>query len=195
MNLRRLLRADAIAWAAALVLLIFTAVDWYSTEQGEQARREERLSQPQGALAGQVARERREDARIAAEEEERNAWQVDGAVDIVLLAAILATSALAVAAGVLRAAGRRFEPPFTPSGLTAGAAGVAILLLCYRLVQQPNFDDATVIKAGAPLALAVLGVLALASVRALRAEEAGTAWKELPASAEAEDGEPSTAAP
>jgi hypothetical protein len=194
-NLRRLLRADAIAWAAALVLLLFTAVDWYSTLEGEEARRLEGLSQPQGGAAGEVERQVREEARLAAEEQERNAWQADAAIDVLILAALLATAGLAVAAGVLRARGRRYEPPLTPSALTAGAAGLAMLLLIYRLIQQPGVDDVTTIGPGVPLALAALGVVALAAVIALRAEEAGRAWKELPSEPAEPDGSQSRAEP
>ena len=89
---------------------------------------------------------------------------------------LLATVVLALAAAYLRAAGKRFEPPVTPSALAALAAVVAGL--AGGLPDHPGagFDDATVVKAGAPLALIVLGVIALAGRAAVRAEEAGTAW-------------------
>ena len=91
---------------------------------------------------------------------------------------LLATVVLALAAAYLRAAGKRFDPPVTPSALAALSAVVAGLLVAYRILQEPGFDDATVVKAGAPLALVVLGVIALAGRAAVRAEEAGTAWDE-----------------
>jgi hypothetical protein len=175
----RLLRADVIAAVAALVLLFVMAMDWYSTAAGDEARRIESLADPgSGALGGEPERKVQEDASIAAEEAERNAWQVDGAIDRVLLGFLLATVVLALAAAYLRAAGRRFSPPTTPSALAALAAVVAGLLVAYRIIQEPGFDDATVVKPGAPLALVVLGVIALAGRAAVREEEAGTAWAE-----------------
>lgn len=178
MTYSRLLRADVIAALAAFALLFVMAMDWYSTAAGEEARRIESISDPQGALGGEPERRVQEDASIAAEEQEKNAWQVSGAIDRVLLVMLLATVVLALAAAYLRAAGRRFDPPVTPSALAALSAVVAGLLGAYRILQEPGFDDATVVKAGAPLALVVLGVIALAGRAAVRAEEAGTAWDE-----------------
>ena len=192
MNYTRLLRADVIAALAAFALLFVMAMDWYSTAAGDEARRIESLADPgSGALSGEPERRVQEDASIAAEEEEKNAWQATGAIDRVLLVFLLATAVLALAAAYLRAAGKRFSPPATPSALAALAAVVAGLLVAYRIIQEPGFDDATVVKAGAPLALVVLGLIALAARVAVRAEEAGTAWGE----ATAEDGQAPPHAP
>jgi hypothetical protein len=174
----RLLRADAVAMIAALALLFVMAVDWYSTALGEEARRQEKLAQPQGAAGGEVERRIDEDAPVVAENAERNAWQVDGAIDRLILFGLLTTIVLAVGAAYARAAGRRFEPPITPSALAAVSAAVTALLIAYRIIQEPGFDEATVVKAGAPLALIVLAVIALACRSALTQEEAGTAWRE-----------------
>ena len=177
MNYSRLLRADVIAAVAAFVLLFVMAMDWYSTAAGEEARRIESLADPQGsALGGEPERKVQEDASIAAEEAEMNAWQATGAIDRVLLVLLLATAFLTLAAAYLRAWGKRFSPPTTPSALAALAAVAAGLLVAYRIIQEPGFDEATVVKAGAPLALIVLGVIALAARAAVRAEAAGTAW-------------------
>ncbi len=83
---------------------------------------------------------------------------------------------LAVAGAWLRAAGRRFEPPSSPATATAVVATVTGLLVAYRIIQEPGFDETTTVQAGAPLALIVLGVVALASRESMRREEAGTAW-------------------
>ena len=109
------------------------ALDWYSTVAGKEARRIEVLSQPSGA-AGQVEREVRETARFAAEGAERNAWQVTGAVDRIILLGLLATVLLALGAAYLRAAGKRFRPPSTPSALAAVAA---VRGQAGRLADQP----------------------------------------------------------
>jgi hypothetical protein len=176
----RLLRADAVAMVAALALLFVMALDWYSTNLGEEARRQERLAQPHGATGGEIAREVKRDGRVIGEGEEANAWQLDGAIDRLILLGLLATVVLAVGAAYLRAAGRRFEPPLTPSALAAVTATTTALLIAYRIIQEPGFDERTVVKSGAPLSLIVLAVIALACRSALSQEEAGTAWRELP---------------
>jgi uncharacterized integral membrane protein len=177
-NYSRLLRADVIAAVAAFALLFVMAMDWYSTAAGDEARRIESLTDPgSGALSGEPDRAVQEQASVKGEEEEKNAWQASGAIDRVLLVLLLAAAVLALAAAYLRAAGKRFSLPVTPSALAALAAVVAGLLVAYRIIQEPGFDEATVVKPGAPLALVVLGVIALAARAAVRAEEAGTAWE------------------
>ena len=178
MNLERLLRADIVAGVAALALLFVMATDWYSTNIGNEARRIEQLSEPQGGAGGQLERENREDARLAAEQEERNAWQESGTIDRAILLGLLATVILALASAVLRAAGRRFEPPGTPTTATAMAATLTALLVAYRTIQEPGFDEATTIESGAPLAIIVLAVIALACRSAMEAEADGSAWLE-----------------
>ena len=100
------------------------------------------------------------------------------AIDRVILLALLVTVGLAIAAAFFRAAGRKFEPPWTPSALAALAAVVSALLVTYRIVQEPGIDEFNTVKAGAPLAVIVLGVIALAAATAMRSEEAGTAFRE-----------------
>ena len=178
MTFERVLAADVVAMVAALGLLFVMAVDWYSTSAGDEARRIERFTKPQGALGGEVSRGVEERARASAEEEEKTAWQLTGAIDRVILAGLLATVVLALAAGFLRAGARRSEPPLTPSALAAVCACATALLIVYRLLQQPGLDAGTTVKPGAPLGIVVLGAIALACVGAARAEEAGTAWRE-----------------
>jgi hypothetical protein len=178
MSFERLRLFDWVALVAAIALLFVMALDWYSTPQGQEARRLEQQNQPRGALGGDVAREVQSEARLAANKAERNAWQADGGIDRLILVALLLTAGLGVAAAFFRAAGRRFEPPWTPSSLTALAAVVSALLVAYRMIQQPGLDEATTIQAGAPLALIVLAVLTFASGRGLRNEEQGTAFRE-----------------
>ena len=180
MTFARLLRADAVAMVAALVLLFVMALDWYGTTIGDEARRQEKLAQPQGGEGGQIERGVQEDARLIGEREENNAWQLDGLIDRVILFGLLATVVLAVGAAYLRAAARRFDPPLTPSALAAVTATVTGLLIAYRIIQEPGLDERTVVKSGAPLALVVLAVIALACRSAMAEEEAGTAWRELP---------------
>jgi hypothetical protein len=160
---------DWVAFVAALALLFVTAVDWYSTATGDEARRIEQLSQPDGALGGEVEREVQEDARIVAEGQEKNAWQVTGTIDRVILIGLLATAALGVLAAFAAAAGRAADSPIPPAGLAGIVAAATALLVVYRVVQEPGLDEGTTVKLGAPLALLVLGVLAFATAGSLRA--------------------------
>lgn len=185
MNFGRLLRADVIAAVAALVLLFVMALDWYSTVAGKEARRIQELSQPSGAAAGEVEREVQESARFAAEDAEKNAWQVSGGIDRIILLGLLATFLLAIGSAYLRAAGRRFDPPSTPSALAAVSATLTGVLVAYRSFQEPGLDEATTVESGLPLALVVLGVIALSCRAAMREEERGTAWPDEPVETDA----------
>ena len=181
MTFLRLTRGDLIAGVAALLLLLVMAMDWYGTKQGDEARRIQRLSEPeefQGPEGRQVSSDVGQRAEERAEAEERNAWQASAFVDRLLLVTMLAAIAWALLAAALRAAGRRTTPPLTPSALAAGAALLGALLVVYRLMQKPGFDEAATIKPGAPLGLLTLGLLAYGAASALQAEEEGTAWKE-----------------
>jgi hypothetical protein len=178
MTFERLRVADWVALAAALVLLLVMALDWYSTPMGREARRIQQQNPVHGALGGDVAREVQSEAQLAAQKAERNAWQANGGIDRVILVALLLTAGLGVAAAFFRAAGRRFEPPWTPSALAALGAVICALLVAYRIIQEPGADQVTTVQAGAPLAVAVLGALAFASAAGMRAEESGTEFRE-----------------
>jgi hypothetical protein len=174
MTFARLRLADWVALVAALALLFVTAADWYSTKGGEQARQLERTAPTRGEGV-EIA----EDASAAAEAEERNAWQADGGIDRLILVGMLGTAALGVYAAFMRAAGRRYERALSPAALTGLAASLTALLVLYRIVQEPGFDDLTTVQAGAPLALGVLGVVAFACAMGVRAEEEGTEFRKV----------------
>jgi len=170
----RLMRSDTVAMLAALILLFVMAMDWYSSTVGERAREIEKLSEPTGGVvADDTQRENQQSAREKAQGEEKNAWQVSGLIDRLILIGLLGTVVLAVGGAWLRAAGRRFEPPSTPATATAVVASVTGLLVVYRIIQEPGFDETTTVQAGAPLALVVLGVIALASRESMRREGQG----------------------
>ena len=173
MTFERLTRGDWIAWVAALALLISMALDWYGSERGDLARRVEETSEAGNPVTGEL----NEEARIVAEGQERNPFQADAAIDRILLVLLLASAALAFAAGVLRALGRRLEPPGTPSAAAAVAATLAALLIAYRIVQEPGLDSATTIKVGALVGLVSAAALAYGAATAMQAEQEGTAWK------------------
>ena len=87
---------------------------------------------------------------------------------------------MALAAAFFRAAGRRFDPPLTPSGLAAIASLLGALLVTYRIVQEPGIDAGSTVQSGAVLAVGALGLLALATALGLRNEESGEPFSELP---------------
>ena len=162
----------AIALVGALALLFVTAMDWYSTAQGDEARRIESITDnPSGAEAGEIDRRLNEEARFVAESEEKNAWQADGVIDRIILGLMLAAIALAVLTAIARAAGAKPTEGLGPGGLAALFATGAAVAVAYRIVQEPGLDAATHVKAGALLALLALGMIALGSAYALRADD------------------------
>jgi hypothetical protein len=168
LTFERLRIADWVVFVAALALLFTTAADWYSTQSGEEARRiQEQAQRDNGRSPGQVEREIEHDAGALAEAQERNAWQEDGLIDRVILIGLLATSALGVGAAFWRASGRGSDG-LGAFGLAGLVAFVTALLVLYRIVQEPGLDQITTVKAGAPLALGVLGVIAFGCATALR---------------------------
>jgi hypothetical protein len=169
----RLRLADWVVFIAALALLFTTAADWYSTESGEEARRIQENARPdQDRPSGQTETEVEREASALAESKERNAWQEDGTIDKVILVCLLLTAALGVLAGFWRASGREASGP-GPYGLAGLMACVTALLVLYRILQEPGFDELTTVKFGAPLALGVLGVFAFAAATSLRDETPG----------------------
>jgi hypothetical protein len=173
MSFGRLRAADWVAFVAALALLLATAADWYSTEGGRQAREFE-----QGAPAQGEGAELADDAAAAAEGEERTAWQADGAIDRVILVALLGTAALTVLATLGRARrdpeggdARRSENGLGLTPWAGTAAAVSALLVLFRVIQEPGADDVNTVQYGAPLALALLGIIAFACAMSVRAED------------------------
>jgi hypothetical protein len=168
LTFERLRLADWVVFVAALALLFTTAPDWYSTTRGEEAREiQEQARSSEGQAPGQVEREVEEDAGVLAEAQERNAWQEDGLIDRIILIGLLATSALGVGAAFWRASGRGSDG-LGVFGLAGIAACITALLVLYRIIQEPGFDEINTVKAGAPLALGVLGVIAFACATSLR---------------------------
>lgn len=164
MTFERLRPSDWVVFVAALALLFTTAPDWYSTTRGEEARQIQKQARSNG---GQEGRDVERDAGVLAESQEHNAWQEDALIDRIILIALLATSALGVGAGFWRASGRGSDG-LGPFGLAGLAACVTALLVLYRIIQEPGFDELTTVKIGAPLALGVLGVMAFACAISVR---------------------------
>ena len=174
MNLFRLSRGHVVAAAAALVLLLVMAMDWYTTAQAEDLRRDESLLDPDAAAgpeSAQIQRDLQDDARIGAEQQERIAWQPEGAIDWLVLLALVATVIAAVASAALRASNRRYEPPLTPALIAASLATVAAVLVVLGMIDRAGGEAGAEIAAGVPLGLLCLGAIALGSARAARSEQ------------------------
>jgi hypothetical protein len=166
----RLRVSDWVVFVAALALLFTTAIDWYSTEAGVEARRIQENARPQeGEPSGQAEAEVERAAGALAESKERNAWQEDGTIDRIILIALLVTAGLGVLAAFWRASGREAHAlgPYGGAGISACITAVLVL---YRILQEPGFDALTTVQIGAPLALGVLGVFAFAAATSLRQE-------------------------
>jgi hypothetical protein len=188
MTFLRLNRWDWIAFAAALALLVTMALDWYSDKQGEQCRFDEshqRQSPLGGASGGDlIGGDLNRSARECAEKHEKNAWQAPGAIDRFIALVLVAAIAAAAANAFLIATGRRFEPPRSPSAIAAWAGLLGALLILYRILQPPGLNAAAVVKVGAPLGLALVGILAIASRSASVAERPAPEAEQPAAAAE-----------
>lgn len=181
MTFLRLSRWDWLAFAAALVLLLTMSMDWYTTKQGEECRRVERLQTPSGGVQSDlIGRDVRRDARECAEKREKNAWQASAFIDRLILIALLVAIATAVAAAFMRAADRRLASGRSLYDYAALAALTAALLILYRILQPPGFNEAAVVKAGAPISLVVVGALAICSRSAAAAEREAPARVDAP---------------
>lgn len=176
MTFLRLTPGHLIAMVAALALLLFMALDWYSTAEGESLRRDESLLGEDQAEPGTLQLEAQQDlqaeASIQAEEEEQNAWTATDALDRIILVLLIASIVLALAAAVLRAAGRRSSSSLTPSLVAAGTAALAMLLVIVRIIDVGAAEPGGAVEAGAPLGLLAVGMVAFGSVLAFRAERA-----------------------
>ena len=118
------------------------ALDWYSTNLGDEARRKESSRSP-GRRGGEIDRKIDEEARTSPRAQEQNAWQVDG------------RSTGHPARPRWRRSSSRSPPPITRAGRRQAAerlqpgrrsrpfGTITALLIAYRIIQEPGFDDAT----------------------------------------------------
>jgi drug/metabolite transporter (DMT)-like permease len=175
----RLTAGHWIAFVAALGLLLAMAPDWYTDKVGDNNRYHQEQVVPQ--IDRQTTPAQSELLAEAAEKHEKNAWQAGGAIDRVILLLLLASAVLAVTAAFLRAAGRDPGPP-SPSALATVTALAATLLVAYRILQPPGFDEAAIVKWGAPAGLVCIGLVAIGSrIATLRERERPAAAEEPPA--------------
>jgi hypothetical protein len=143
------------------------ATDWWTTKQGENARDVAAKIQPQ--IDRDTVPSESEKERAFADSQEKNAWQADGFIDRVILVLLVAAIVNALVAAWARAADRSIGPP-SPSGLASVVGLVCCVLLVYRILQPPGLNEAAVVKAGAPLGLLCVGLLAFGARVAARGE-------------------------
>jgi hypothetical protein len=167
MTFLRLNRGELLAMIAALALLLVMAMDWYTTKAGEQARDVASKVQPQVNVETVPSESKKLNA--FADTQEKNAWQATGLIDRIILIALLAAVASALVAAWAKAAGKSMGRP-SASALASVFGLLACVLIVYRILQPPGLNAAAVVKAGAPLGLLCVGLLAFGSRVAVRDE-------------------------
>jgi drug/metabolite transporter (DMT)-like permease len=168
-DVSRLRVGDLVAVVAAFALLFIMAGDWYSTNTGEEAREIVRKQGTEEPGAGLIDEGAAEDARVEAEQAERNAWNVASVFDVLVVIGLLAAIGLALAAAALRAAGREYpEPRRSPGALAALAALAALLLVLLQAAVRLDPDSDATTEIGLPLGIAALGAIAFGAAYALR---------------------------
>jgi hypothetical protein len=179
MSFERLTKGDALAWLAGLGLVLVTALVWFSTHLGDAARQIQHDAQvPAGPLGSQIPDTIQSQAKEVAQAQEKNLWQLHAAIDRLILIVLLAAAFSAAFAAIMRVAAHRYRGGFTPSTAAAMLSGLGILLVLYRVVQQPGDDQVTVVKSGPWLAMLALGLICVGASLAWRAERDGSAWKD-----------------
>jgi hypothetical protein len=181
----RLARGHVVAAVAALVLLLVMAMDWYGSHAADEAHQVANNVQTRGADAGEAGRAMQQDAERVIARDEKNAWQEGATLDRVILALLLLSVFVPLYAAAHRAAGKRSEPPWTPSAFAAIVAAAAALLVAYRIINQPGNDLTTTVKIGAPLGLIALAAVGLGSAWAFQGE---AEWAEMRRTASESDG-------
>ena len=142
--------ARQLATAGALLLFVSLFLGWYGVDLGaERVEETERLSD--AALSG---------GRLTG-------WEAFSSIDILLAVAAVAGGAAGLLP-VLRGGGR-----LTPwaSGFATGAAGLASLVILYRLVDEPGPDGVMSLSAGIFVGLAGALLMTYGSGRAWGAQQ------------------------
>jgi hypothetical protein len=141
--MRRVRAADSVAAAGGVALLASLFADWYSTPP---------LRVPGVGFAPL-------DVGV-------NAWQAFSVLDVVL--ALLALAPLALV--VLQATRDSPALPIAFSVLTTVAGALALLLILYRIVNQPGPNEAVEVEAGAWAGLVAAAVMTAGGWRSMRDE-------------------------
>jgi hypothetical protein len=135
-----LVRGEAIALFAAILLFAFMFVSWYDSEVSGQARE---IKLGGGAGAG------------------GSAWQTLELIPLVLMLTIVVT----VGAALLRLSGSKWEPEIPPSAAVAVLGGLSTLSILLRIVFPPDLGDLGGVAINANVELgAFLGLVAAAGI-------------------------------
>lgn len=169
MTFLRLSRGELLAMVAALALLLVMATDWYTTKPGEVARDAASKVEPQVNVETVPSESKK--LNTFADTQEKTAWQADAVIDRVILIALLGAIVSAVVGAWMKAADRKLGPP-SPYALASVFGLLACVLIVYRIIQPPGLNAAAVVKAGAPLGLLCVGLLAFGARVAVRDERA-----------------------
>jgi hypothetical protein len=143
MDPSRLTQGQKIAGGAGVLLLVSLFLSWYGVDLGGIA-----------AAAGV-------DVSV-------NAWDAFGLIDLVLFLTALA----AIAHAALAASDRKVELPVSPAQVVAGLGALSVLLIVYRLLNQPGPNELVGVRFG--LFVGLLGAIgvALGGFRSLQDEPA-----------------------
>lgn len=179
MRFERLARGHVVAAIAGLVLLLVMAMDWYGSHEADLAHQINSSALTKGSQGG-ASHAVQEDADRIIARDEKNAWQEDDTLGRVILVLLLLTVFMPLFAATHRAAGRRSDPPWTPSAITALLAAVTALFVAYRILNEPGNDAVTTVKIGAPLGLLAVVAVGLGAAWAFQGE---VDWAEMRRSA------------
>ncbi len=153
-----LVRGEAIALFAAILLFAVTFVSWYGSEVSGQARE---IKLGGGAGAG------------------GSAWQTLDLIPLVLMLTVVVT----VGAALLRLSGSKWEPAIPSSAAVAVLGGLSALLVLLRIVFPPDLGDlggVTInanVELGAFLCLVAAAGVAYGGYRAM--DERGTSFAQV----------------
>ncbi len=135
-----LVRGEAIALLAAILLFAATFASWYDSEVSGQARE---IKLGGGAGAG------------------GSAWQTLELIPLILTLTIVVT----VGAALLRLSGSKWEPEIPPSAAVTVLGGLSTLLILLRIVFPPDLGDLGGVAINANVELgAFLGLVAAAGI-------------------------------
>ncbi len=142
MDVNRVRPGQRLAAIGGVVLLVDLWLSWYGIDLGGIAK---------GLVGG------------AGIDTTVSAWQAFSWIDIILF--VTAVGAIAIAA--IPAVGRAVELPFPLATVVAGLAGLSVLLIFYRIVNQPGPNDLISVKYGAWLGLIAAIVTTVGALRAM----------------------------
>lgn len=148
MELDKLSTGEKISAVSAILLFIFMFFDWYGAKVSG-------VPGFSGDVSGNAG----------------NAWDTLDVIPLFLMLAIV----VAIGVAIVRLTDADLEPPISMNAIVAGLGGLAVLLILFRIVVQPDFGqfgvevDAT-LKLGIFLSLLAAAGIAYGGYSAMREE-------------------------